>query len=207
MFNWLTPLTSILVPQTLPFSPDLVGKAGRQASPKPLLHTFLHAPPPVLLELVNAFADDLFTLSRYGLVGERLGRRAGKFSDWCWFASTLVGLVELRVERNLVQQLKQEAETRVYADSLSGPGSGGSRSTLHARAEEELERLRKQDYWLSVSRNKLLMDLVFVSYEVFKIQRGRDPVKTFTGFASAVLSSAKLYDRHKNMLARSHNPA
>jgi hypothetical protein len=28
--------------------------------------------------------------------------------------------------------------------------------------ETELERLRKQDYWLVVTRNKLLLDLVFV---------------------------------------------
>lgn len=28
--------------------------------------------------------------------------------------------------------------------------------------ETELERLRKQDYWLVVTRNKLLLDLIFV---------------------------------------------
>jgi len=28
--------------------------------------------------------------------------------------------------------------------------------------ETELERLRKQDYWLVVTRNKLFLDLIFV---------------------------------------------
>ncbi len=40
------------------------GSAKRAKSPRPLLHTFLHAPPPVLLELVNGLSDDICAFSR-----------------------------------------------------------------------------------------------------------------------------------------------
>lgn len=75
--------------------------------------------------------------------------------------------------------------------------------------EKELGRLQKQDYWLQVSRAKLIMDLIFVcectptedgtrkknitytmeltAYELFYIKRARDTVKAFTGLSSAIL--------------------
>lgn len=105
MFNWLTPLTSILAETSAPIS----AHDGKPAS-KPLLHTFLHAPPPVLLELVNGFADDAATLSKLGLLGKRTGERAGHFADWCWFASTLVNLVENQVERSIIVTSQQAGE-------------------------------------------------------------------------------------------------
>lgn len=60
MFNWLSPLTSILATRDdeLDFSEK---SSFRQKSPsKPLLHTFLHAPPPALLDLVNGLSDDIY---------------------------------------------------------------------------------------------------------------------------------------------------
>lgn len=101
MFNWLTPLTSILAETSAPIS-AFDGKQTTKPSGKPLLHTFLHAPPPVLLDLVNGFADDTATLSKLGLIGKRTGERAGNFANWCWFASTLVNLVENQVERSII---------------------------------------------------------------------------------------------------------
>jgi len=68
--------------------------------------------------------------------------------------------------------------------------------------EKELSRLRKQDYWLQITRAKLVMDLIFVSYEIFNLKRGSDGVKAFTGLAAAILSSAKLFDRQKNALLK-----
>lgn len=63
MFNWLNPLTSILATRSdeLDFSDKAKGKEGQ----KPLLHTFLHAPPPALLDLVNGLSDDIYAFSRY----------------------------------------------------------------------------------------------------------------------------------------------
>ena len=58
MFNWLTPLTSILATQDNEL--DFSGKPEGKQTSKPLLHTFLHAPPPALLDLVNGLSDDIF---------------------------------------------------------------------------------------------------------------------------------------------------
>ena len=101
MFNWLAPLTSILAEPSAPISSH-DGKPVLKTKQKHILYTFLHAPPPVLLELVTGFADDAATLSKLGLLGKRSGERAGRFADWCWFASTLVNLVENQVERSVI---------------------------------------------------------------------------------------------------------
>ena len=84
LFNWLPPLTSILAQH----ASDPYASASKKGKRKPLIHTFLHAPPPVLLEFVNGLADDAVTFSRLGLIGKKAGERAGRLADWCWFAST-----------------------------------------------------------------------------------------------------------------------
>lgn len=68
----------------------------------------LYAPPPVLLELVHAFSDDVYTFSRLGLFGKKTGSRAERFSNWCWLLATLVGLVENGVERQMIGSLERE---------------------------------------------------------------------------------------------------
>ena len=60
LFNWLPPLTSILDQH----QQESYVSGSKKGKPKPLLHTFLHAPPPVLLEFVNGLADDAATFSR-----------------------------------------------------------------------------------------------------------------------------------------------
>ncbi|KAF7433234.1 hypothetical protein PC9H_005184 [Pleurotus ostreatus] len=198
LFNWLSPLTAIMSQQTASLS-DV--NDSKKVAPKPFLQAALEAPPPVILELVNAVSDDVATLSRLGLLGRKLGERAGRFSDWCWFLSTLVGLVENSLERQVVVNLQREVESRLYDESMSG-ATAKSRPTVSKIDDKQLSRLRNKDYWLQISRAKLVMDLIFVSYELFKIRRGREPIKVFTGFAAAILSSAKLYNRHKTTLVK-----
>lgn len=200
LFNWLNPLTTVLRLR-LPSSPSPISPFSPKPSalPKPFLHTLLHAPPPVLLELANAFSDDLYAYSLLGLLPKRLGDRAARMSNWCWFFSTLVGLVENAVERSVVD----EVEGRMYQDEM-GSGdianlkisSGGKKLD-----EKEVKRLNRKDYWLQVTRAKLICDLIFVSYDIWRIQRGKDVVKTFAGLGAAVLSSAKLFDKHRSILA------
>jgi hypothetical protein len=100
LFNWLQPLTQITAQQSVPFSTDVSNQKAKKVN-APFLHTLLHAPPPVLLELVNAIADDLSTWSKLGLFGKRFGDRVGRLADWCWFLSTIVCLVENGVERQI----------------------------------------------------------------------------------------------------------
>ncbi len=107
LFNWLGPLTIIMAQQTVPYSSEQTTEASKKTV-QPFLHTVLHAPPPVLLELVHAAADDVATFSRLGLLGLKTGERAGRFSDWCWFLATLVGLVENGVERQMIGALQHE---------------------------------------------------------------------------------------------------
>jgi len=201
MFDWLAPLTSILAEHHA--SP--VYKAGNaKAAPsprKPLLHTFLHAPPPVLLELVQAAADDVSTWSKLGLVGRQTGERAGRLADWCWFASTLVNLVENSVELGMINNSQRTVESRLYTESMAGATAKSTPRNTKVD-DRELKLLQKQTYWLQVQRTKLLMDLIFVSYDVFRWQRGREAVKALAGLASALLSSSKLYDRHRNSLIK-----
>ena len=110
MFNWLAPLTSILAEHS---ASPAYGAGGSKASlspRKPLLHTFLHASPPILLELVQSVADDVSTWSKLGLLGKRTGERAGRFADCCWFASTLVDLVENNVEHSMIISSQRAGE-------------------------------------------------------------------------------------------------
>ncbi|KAJ7276228.1 hypothetical protein B0H12DRAFT_1084238 [Mycena haematopus] len=200
LFNWLSPLTAIMAQQAVPYSSEQTIKTSKKMV-KPFLHTVLYAPPPVLLELVQAAADDVFTFSKLGLIGKRTGERAGRFSDWCWLLATLVGLVENGVERQMIGNLQHEVESRLYSESMTAATSKSKPATSKLD-EKELARLQKQDYWLQLTRAKLAMDLIFVSYDVFRIQRAREPMKAFTGLAAGVLSAAKLYDRHKQTLLK-----
>ncbi|KAF8485014.1 hypothetical protein DFH94DRAFT_623970 [Russula ochroleuca] len=199
MFNWLTPLTSILAEHHASPVYKAGGAKAAPSSRKPLLHTFLHAPPPVLLELVQAIADDVSTCSKLGLFGRRTGERAGRFADWCWFASTLVDLVENSVELGMISNSQRTVESRLYTESMAG-ATAKSTPRRTKVDDRELKLLQKQAYWLQVQRTKLIMDLIFVSYDVFRWQRGREATKALTGLASALLSSSKLYNRHRNSL-------
>jgi hypothetical protein len=97
---------------------DLTDVPARKPSPSftgdllshPFLQALLSAPPPVLLDLVNGLSDDIYTLSRLGLVGPKTGARAARFADWCWLFGTLVGLVENGVETSIVQGQQREGK-------------------------------------------------------------------------------------------------
>ena len=80
----------------------------------------MHTPPPVLLELVNAIADDLYTCSRIGLVGLRTGTKAAKFADWCWFLSTIVNLVENAMERGVMKELQHQGTPLISQTAIPG---------------------------------------------------------------------------------------
>ncbi|KAJ7591244.1 hypothetical protein C8J56DRAFT_782415 [Mycena floridula] len=203
LFNWLSPLTAIMAQQAVPYSSEQSAEKLKKKT-KPFLHAVLYAPPPVLLELVNAFSDDLYTLSLLGFLGKRTGERAARFSDWCWLFATLVGLVENGVERQVILGLQHDVESRLYQESMSG-ATTNSKPAVSKLDEKELSRLQKQDYWLQITRAKLAMDLIFVSYDLFNIKGARETVKTFTGLAAAILSCAKLFDRHKSTLAKALN--
>ncbi|KAG5648656.1 hypothetical protein DXG03_000002 [Asterophora parasitica] len=202
LFNWLGPLTAIKAQQSVPYSAEVSTEKSKKTT-RPFLHTVLYAPPPVLLELVHSVSDDVATLSVLGLFGKKLGERAGRFSDWCWLLATLVGLVENGVERQMIGNLQHAVESRLYSESMSGATSK-SKPKDSKLDETELSRLRKQDYWLQITRTKLMMDLIFVcacsrrvdiarkaddsvAYDVFRIKRFAETVQTTVGLTAAIL--------------------
>ncbi|KAI0080763.1 hypothetical protein K474DRAFT_1637265 [Panus rudis PR-1116 ss-1] len=199
LFNWLSPLNTILSEHSV--DPFATRSSGSVAKRRPLLHTFLHTPPPVLLELVNGVSDDISTFSKLGLIGKKTGERAGRFADWCWFVGTLVNLVENSVERSVILDLQHQVESRLYSESMTG-ATAKSNPSANKVDHKELERLQRQDYWIQVQRLKLCMDLIYVSYNVFRLKKAKSPVQTITGLASAALSTAKLYDRHRTSLLK-----
>jgi len=203
LFNWLGPLTSVLAQHAENEGFD-TGSASKKIKqkPRPLLHTFLHASPPTLLELANGLSDDIYTFSRIGLIGKRTGERAAYYADWCWFLSTLVNLVENAVERSVIKEQQRQVETRLYDESMLG-ATTKSNPRANTLDGKELARLQRQDHWIVLSRWKLLMDLVFVSYNVFGLKRAKYQVQTLTGLAAAFLSTAKVYERHKTDLVKS----
>ena len=148
---------------------------------RPLLDKLLHASPPVLLDLVCGISDDVATSYKLGLLPDRIGVQAEKMADWCWFASTLVGLVEVGVEYGIISSAIRDSmsyafqatilntyiilhplavENRLYGENMAGPGAVSVSG--QATDEQELVKLRNQRYWLRISRAKLLMDLIFV---------------------------------------------
>ncbi|EIW82219.1 hypothetical protein CONPUDRAFT_136751 [Coniophora puteana RWD-64-598 SS2] len=201
LFNWMSPLSQVLAAQKpVPFTSSASSIEPHIIS-HPFLQALLSAPPPVLLELINGLSDDLYTLSRMGLLGARFGERAGRLADWCWFFSTLAGLVENGVERAVVGGLQREVENRAYHEAFAG-ATAKSQPRNTRIDSRELARLQKKTYWLEVSRWKLIMDLIFVSYDLFRIRRWSDTVKSITGLSAGILSSLKVYDKHRASLVK-----
>lgn len=60
--------------------------------------------------MLNGLADDIATFSRLGLISQRIGTKAARLADWCWFSATLVGLVEVGVEQGMVKNLLDEGK-------------------------------------------------------------------------------------------------
>lgn len=134
LLNWLAPLSTVMAQKTVPYSSvgsstiphGLADAPARKPSPSftgdllshPFLQALLSAPPPVLLDLVNGLSDDIYTLSRLGLVGPKMGARAGRFSDWCWLFGTLVGLVENGVEMSMVEGLQRRGNCRLGSHNV-----------------------------------------------------------------------------------------
>jgi len=135
-------------------------------------------------------------------VGLRTGDKAAKFADWCWFVSTIVNLVENSVERGVMKDLQHRVEGRLYTESMTLGASTKSNPSANKIDETELERLRKQDYWLVVTRNKLLLDLVFVSFDCFGVKRGKTTVQSLAGLTAACLSARKLFAKASDTLAK-----
>jgi len=161
----------------------------------------------------------VYTLSRLGLVTPRIGDKADRLANWIWLLSTLAGLVEVEAEAGMVQSLMNDLDDRIYDAELGEktlrkqPAGAVAPSTRPNKVDpsvgageagEGLEKLKQQSWALRITRWKLIMDLVFVSYEVFRIKRLREPAMAISGLLSAILSSSKLYEKQRAKIAKTH---
>jgi len=135
------------------------------------------------------------------LIKGRMGRSAGRLADWTWLGGTVVSLIELSMKRAIIRNSTRQVSNRLYKQTMEYPGQA---TDDPGREEDErvLKQLSEQLYWLRVTRAKLAMDLVFVTYSCLNIESGREAVQTIVGLISACLSSAKLYDHHCQRLVK-----
>ncbi|KAG9018538.1 hypothetical protein FRB90_011514 [Tulasnella sp. 427] len=230
--NWLTPLIEITNPSTLPFT---TASFSDSLSPKrlpkrSLLHRFIHASPPLLIDMFCSLASDVHTLFTLGLLPRSVGRKADRVACWLWFILTLAGLVEVETDLAAVQALRTDLNNRIYDVELEPKAMGRSSGRITAtgklkdaaagglaprgqpnnvdlsvgveEAEEGLEKLKLQTKGLKISRWKLYMDLIFTSYLVFNIRRFEAPALAFSGLASAALSCFKQYGKYYAIIAK-----
>jgi len=202
LFNWLEPF-NVITRSDDDSVPYTVSSSIRPIKPsqQPILYPFLNAPPPLLLDLVNGIAEDISTSAKLGLIKGRLGRTAARLADWTWLGATLVALVELSMKRSVVRSSTQQLESRLYKESMQYAGPTPDDPSREAD-ESNLKQLSEQMYWIRMTRAKLLMDLIFVSYSCFNFERGREVIQTIAGLVSACLSSNKLYDRHQQAVIK-----
>lgn len=228
LFNWLTPLIEITNPSSVPFTTSSLSDSisSKHRPKRSLLHRFIHASPPLLIDMFCSLASDVHTLFTLGLLPRSVGRKADRVACWLWFILTLAGLVEVETDLAAVQALQHDLNNRIYDVELDPKtvGRGGNRAGKSKdaaaslapqgqpnnvdssvgvdEAEEGLEKLQMQSKSLKISRWKLYMDLVFTSYLVFQIRRFEAPALAFSGLASAALSCFKQYGKHYAILAK-----
>ncbi|WVN86549.1 uncharacterized protein L203_101716 [Cryptococcus depauperatus CBS 7841] len=141
-----------------------------------------------LVDLLGAIADDVFCLSKLGLVNKRAGSVASRWADRFWFLTTLIGLYKLHI--HTIPSIKS-------ALSLlsSSQTERNHRDTEMTIEEDKMRKNLREAGW---SNKKLLADLAFVSYDVFNLNYPSigQPLQCLTGLLSAYISTTKLYNQH-----------
>ncbi|WVR05471.1 hypothetical protein IAU60_002487 [Kwoniella sp. DSM 27419] len=121
-----------------------------------------------LIDLFSALSDDVFCLSKLGLVGRRTGALADKWANRFWLLTTVMGLYKLHLKT-----------IPKIVHSHNGVADRGKLSEAK---------------W---TNRKLLADLAFVSYDVFELDWPvlEEPMKCLTGLVAGLISVSKLYGK------------
>ncbi|KAK9712656.1 hypothetical protein K7432_007005 [Basidiobolus ranarum] len=121
------------------------------------------------LEVVNCISDDIFCLSKIGLVPKSWGKKSEPLSTKLWFVAIWLDLHELVQDRlDLQRQIHTESHTMDKA------------------------KLQDKVYWNNVSITKLLGDLVFCGYDFFECNFS-ETFQVSAGFLSGALGTYKLW--------------
>ncbi|OCF39439.1 hypothetical protein I317_06763 [Kwoniella heveanensis CBS 569] len=154
LLNPLHPLTDLLSPEPM--------------SPRTLVSH--------LIDLFSALSDDIYCLSKLGLVGKRTGVVADRWANRFWLLTTIMGLYKLHLK------------------TIPKIQNSPTPSSITSIASVESQRAKLSEArW---TNRKLLADLVFVSYDVFELNWPvfEEPMKCFTGLLSGLISASKLYN-------------
>ncbi|WVQ99053.1 hypothetical protein IAU59_006185 [Kwoniella sp. CBS 9459] len=132
-----------------------------------------------LIDLFSALSDDIYCLSKLGLVGKRTGVAADRWANRFWLLTTIMGLYKLHIRT--IPKIRDSLVPSSMSTSLSISNSDPQRAQL------------SEARW---TNRKLLADLVFVSYDVFELNWPvlEEPMKCFTGLLSGLISASKLYN-------------
>ncbi|KAJ9099379.1 hypothetical protein QFC20_005732 [Naganishia adeliensis] len=136
---------------------SLARKCLRLFGPIPHLNALIqpHPLPPstffnTVLALLTACADDVFCLSRLGLVSKRTGGWADKWAK--------------------------------------------KRAAVSPEVDVDSWERERQELWMA---RKVWCDVVFSGYNVFKIQRFKEPVQIATGLAAGLISTSQLFRKEE----------
>ncbi|KAK1925198.1 hypothetical protein DB88DRAFT_254725 [Papiliotrema laurentii] len=178
LLNPLHPLTELLSPQPM-------------AASTMLLH---------LINLMSAMSDDIYCLFKLGIVSKRTGKWADKWANRFWLLTTLMGLYTLHlktlpsIQRRIVS-LRSSSDLTTMIDPVLAD------EQLEKEAERRADMIERRKWEKELSdakwtNRKLLADLVFVSYDVFKLTWLAEPVQCAAGLSAALIAANKLYDKH-----------
>ncbi|WWD16240.1 hypothetical protein CI109_100666 [Kwoniella shandongensis] len=128
-----------------------------------------------LIDLISAISDDVYCLSRLGLVGKKTGGIADRWSNRFWFLTTIMGLYKIHFKT--IPRLR-------------------SSYSLTTTTSQTLEKRRTELSEAEWTNRKLLADLLFVSYDVFELNWPvlEEPMKCLAGLTAGFISTMKLYN-------------
>ncbi|ODN75038.1 hypothetical protein L202_06259 [Cryptococcus amylolentus CBS 6039] len=145
-----------------------------------------------LVDLAGAVADDVFCLSKLGVLARGKGEVGGRWADRIWFLTTLIGLYKLHTQTiPSLPPLSKPVSVTACADRLLSP-----QDIANQREEERMwEKEWGDARWTG---RKLVADLCFVSYDVLGLDFPLvgEPMQCVAGLVSGFISATKLYNQH-----------
>ncbi|KAJ9117705.1 hypothetical protein QFC24_006419 [Naganishia onofrii] len=163
---------------------SLARKCLRLFGPIPPFNQLVQAdplPPSTFYNCVLAFltacADDMYCLSKLGLISKRRGLWADKWANRFWLLKSVSELLKLHFKRVVLRALFPRFRKRNHL------------TTVTPETDIDQWEKEKQEIWTA---RKLWCDVIHASYNVFRLQTMKEPVQTFTGLAAGLISASQL---------------
>ncbi|GAB5587827.1 hypothetical protein Unana1_02727 [Umbelopsis nana] len=161
----------------------------------------------------NDLADDIFCLSKIGVLPANWAKKAEPWSYRCWFAAILIDTQHM-IRDILAQKANmrewQKINVHITQHSSTATGAPNDISFRKTKLHDQLAWIDKNDrhlqiqeyrameeklFWLRLSLVKTLMDGGFCGYDLFQCQFSNG-FQAWTGFISGALSAYKLWQKN-----------